>query len=157
MERNCSWGRKKIHKKKENKAFDFCIMQFSQSYCSYQTVYVFTEVSRIQGERKRSNETYSFVWKCDRSNRRCKGGDYHFLVILIKIFVLPQTLSSGLILTSPEILGLSSDGFCSDPFSVSLDLSSLIFFDLISTPLWAQHPAYINWGGVLATCGQAHA
>ena len=101
----------KIHKKKENNAFDVCIIQFSQSYCFYLTIYIFTEVCRIQKERKRSYETYSFVWKGDRSNRRCKGADYRFLVILKNICssrLLLQTLSSGLILTSPEILGLSS-------------------------------------------------
>ena len=42
---------------------------------------------RIQKAGKRLYETYSFVWECDRSNRRCKGGDYRFSVILIKIFV----------------------------------------------------------------------
>ena len=89
----------KVHKKKENKAFGFCMIQISQSYCFYLTIYVFTEVCRIQKkkkkkkkkkrkekERKRSYETYSFVRKYDRSNRRCKGDNYHFLVIL-KIFV----------------------------------------------------------------------
>ena len=38
----------KIHKKKENNAFDFCIIQFSQSYCFYLAIYVFTEMCRIQ-------------------------------------------------------------------------------------------------------------
>ena len=32
-------------------------------------------------ERKKSYETYLFIWKCDRSNK-CKGGNYRFLVIL---------------------------------------------------------------------------
>ena len=36
-----------VHKKKEN-AFDFCIIQFSQSYCFYLAIYVFTEMCRIQ-------------------------------------------------------------------------------------------------------------
>ena len=102
----------KIHKKKQNNAFDFCIIQFSQSYCFYLAIYVFTEMFRIQKERKRSYETYSFVWKCDRSNRRFKGDDYRFLVILLKIFVCLgfcfELFSSGLILTLPAILGLSS-------------------------------------------------
>ena len=48
-------------------------------------------------------------------------------------------------LTLPEILGLFLDGFC----TVSLDLSSLIFLDLISTDLWVLCIAYINWKQVL--------
>ena len=35
-----------------------------------------------------------------------------------------------------------SDGFCTDLFSVSLDLSYLVFLDLISTPPWALHTLY---------------
>ena len=121
-----------IHKstqKKENNAFGFCIIQISQSYCFYLTIYVFTEMCRIQKkERKSSYETYSFVWICDRSNRNCKGGNYRFLVIVIKnvylSLLLLRTPSSRVILTSPEILRPFLDRFCTGPFSVSLDLSS---------------------------------
>ena len=41
-------------------------------------MYVFTkcvEYNKEERKRKRSYETYLFVWKCDRSNR-CKGGNY---------------------------------------------------------------------------------
>ena len=75
-------------------------------------------------ERKTSYEIYSFVRICDRSNGRCKGGNYRFLVILTKnkcsSWLLLRTPSSRLILVSPEILGLFSDGFCTGPLSVSL-------------------------------------
>ena len=93
------------------------------------------EYKKKKKKKKRSYEDYSFVRKCDRSNRRCKGGNYRFLVILNNISsprVLLRSLSSRLIFSSPEILGLFSDEF---PFSVSLDLSFLVFLDLIYTDL----------------------
>ena len=44
----------KMHKKKENNAFGyFCIIQSSQSYRFYITIYVFTEVCRIQKRKKK--------------------------------------------------------------------------------------------------------
>ena len=45
----------KVHKKKENNAFDFCIIQISQSYCFYKYIYryVFIEVCRIQKIKKK--------------------------------------------------------------------------------------------------------
>ena len=76
-----------VHKntqKRKNDAFNFCIIQFSQSYYLYLAIDVFTEICSIQKRRKSSHETHSFVWECDRSNRRYKGDNYRFLVILKK-------------------------------------------------------------------------
>ena len=71
----------KEHKKKENNAFKFlkAIVFFILLY-----MYLQKCVDYKKKERKWSYETYSFVRKCDRSNWRCKGGNYHFLVILTK-------------------------------------------------------------------------
>ena len=102
----------KIHKKKENNAFDFCMIQFSQSYCFYKNIYVVTEVCKIQKERNWFYEIYSFVWKCDRSNRMFKGGGSRWFGYFDKNICSSQflikTVSSGLILNSPEILRLFS-------------------------------------------------
>ena len=39
-----------VHKSTQN-AFSFCIVQISQSYCFYLTIYVLTEVCRIQKKK----------------------------------------------------------------------------------------------------------
>ena len=44
------------HKKKENIAYGFYIIQISQSYCFYLTIYVFTEVCRIQKKKKKKKK-----------------------------------------------------------------------------------------------------
>ena len=122
----------------KHNTFDFCTIQFSQNYCLYLAIDVFTEMYRIQKEGKSHTKLIrSFRNVTERSNTRC---NYCFLVILEKIFVYLgirwlnnwkfvtflcltigynrtrynsviqsyQTFASGLILTSPTILGLPS-------------------------------------------------
>ena len=73
---------KKHKKKKKDNAFDFCIIQFSQSYCLYLAIEVFTEMCKIQKEGKGHRKHFrSFGNVTERSNRRCKEDNYHFLVI----------------------------------------------------------------------------
>ena len=78
-----------VHKntqKRKNNAFDFCIIQFSQSYYLYVVIDVFTEMCRIQKMEGKVHTKLirSFGNVTARSNRRYKGDNYHFLVILKK-------------------------------------------------------------------------
>ena len=74
-----------VHKntqKRKNNAFDFCIIQFSQRYYLYLAIEVFTEMCRIQKDEKVHTKLIcSFGNVRERSNRRYKGDNYHFLVI----------------------------------------------------------------------------
>ena len=75
----------KIHKKKENNTFDFCIIQFSQSYCFYLYTYLQKCVEYKKKEKGLTKLIRSFGNVTDQTEgaREALG----FLVILIKIFV----------------------------------------------------------------------
>ena len=46
----------KVHKKKENNAFGFCIIRISQSYCFYLTIYVFTAEKQTKTKKKKTKQ-----------------------------------------------------------------------------------------------------
>ena len=107
-ERDCTCrGSQKYTRRKKTTLSVFCIIQISSKlFFFYLTIYVFTEVCRIQKTKEKglTKLIRSFGNVTDQTE-----GNYRFLVILIKNIcssrLLLRTLSFRLILASPEILG----------------------------------------------------